>query len=182
MFKVGDMVVIDPNSIHNQRKIAHELSLHKSYEVLCTQGHGDLVSIRNDRGYVESYFSKRFLLCTVSTPAVPITPPAPTASIAIPKCPFKVGDKVTPLAHNFIDRLGVTMGKTYIVERTLSDYHIEIREDNGTLCSWIHTRFELTGEKSVTSTIVVAPQAKVTCECGKDKHGFASHSSWCPIA
>lgn len=45
----------------------------------------------------------------------------------------------------------------------------------------------LTGNQGIYSTFDCGrnwTRESVTgaCECGKDKHGFASHSNWCPMS
>ena len=106
---------------------------------------------------------------------------------------FKVGDFVELDPNEDTNKLypasDLSIGTIYCVERQYTGMgyvgmgYVGIENDRGNIEGYVEKRFMLNHKMSAhTPESVAGSVTAIACECGKDKHGFASHSSWCPIA
>lgn len=70
--------------------------------------------------------------------------------------------------------------KLYRIEtRSGYPYYVPLKDTDTEVACLVDGRIRNSPRALAISSIIPIMDSKV-CECGKDKHWFASHSNWCP--
>ncbi len=91
---------------------------------------------------------------------------------------FKVGDKVRHKAAHYIHGEIVSVNPAFVRVKWVPPYGTVYHNPE-------YLEFNLTiktfPESYTDNTRIIDTTVLKQCECGKEKHGFANHTNWCPI-